>query len=370
MKLIRNQYLLNKYITGVTITYLAWYLLNALYLFIRHDALEHYGDIIGIDVYDNIRSELNFALFANGFISIFLSIFSWNFYYFLDRRGRMGSTKRILIALMMVIIVTPTFTLLTGYVGRIFFPGGIPYFNNLNEGSFFIYMFYVFISTVMINSLFQLKDILGPELFSTVIQGNYYVPKEEERIFMFLDLNNSTTIAECLGHLKYSHFISDCYTFMTDAIDQNKASVYQYVGDEIVLTWPLKKGLKNNRCIQILFDIQNELESKRDYFINNYGSVPVFKAGVHAGNVAATQIGVIKREMAYHGDVVNSTSRLQEMCKELNVNYLISEFLVKKLNYNFVELGVVQPRGKYQKIKVFGLENQISYQPISSQSVG
>ncbi|ANQ52824.2 adenylate/guanylate cyclase domain-containing protein [Flammeovirga sp. MY04] len=366
MKFIRNHYLLNKYITGVSISYVAWYSLNALYLFIRHDALSQYSELLN---YESIHYELNFALFANGFISIFLSIFSWNFYYFLDRRGRMGTTKRIIIAILLVSIVTPSFLFLTRMAGTMVFPDGIPYFNNFTEGGFLVYIFYVLMSTVLINSLFQLKDILGPELFSTVIQGNYYVPKEEERIFMFLDLNNSTTIAECLGHLNYSHFISDCYTTMTDAIDQNKASVYQYVGDEIVLTWPIKKGIKKNRCIQILFDIQNSFEERREYFTKQFGSFPEFKAGVHSGKVAATQIGVIKREMAYHGDVVNSTARLQEMCKELGVNYLISKDLADQLDYQFIELGEVQPRGKYQKIKVFGLENPSVYAPVLQKMV-
>ena len=41
--------------------------------------------------------------------------------------------------------------------------------------------------------------------------GYYQKPKEESKIFMFLDLQSSSKIAELLGHEKYSDFIQDCF---------------------------------------------------------------------------------------------------------------------------------------------------------------
>ena len=38
--------------------------------------------------------------------------------------------------------------------------------------------------------------------------------------------------------------LQDCFSFLTNPIYNCEADVYQYVGDEAVLIWPLKKGLK------------------------------------------------------------------------------------------------------------------------------
>ena len=60
-------------------------------------------------------------------------------------------------------------------------------------------------------------------------------PKDEKRIFMFLDLKSSTTIAEEIGHRRYFEFISDFIADVTTPILNNHGEIYQYVGDEIVI---------------------------------------------------------------------------------------------------------------------------------------
>ena len=45
----------------------------------------------------------------------------------------------------------------------------------------------------------QVNDKYGPGVFRDFLLGKYFHPKREERIFMFMDLRSSTTIAEKLG---------------------------------------------------------------------------------------------------------------------------------------------------------------------------
>lgn len=360
MQYLKNRYQFEKYIKGYLISYVAWYIVNALYLVIRYDALNFYNRFIDNSEFFEIHEEIKFALMANGLLALFLSWFSWNFYFFLDKRSQFQTWQRSILVILLVSVETSILLTLGDYLGDKIYPNGLPYFNELSQQSFIIYAIYVFMSGTLINSLFQLKDILGPELFQSVLRGQYYAPKEEHRVFMFLDLYNSTSIAECLGHMKYSKLIQECYRTMTDPISHSKASVYQYVGDEIVLTWPLEKGIKDNRCIQLFYDIDATLKSRSDYFMEKFGVVPEFKAGIHAGVVATTQVGVIKREVAYHGDTVNATSRLQEKCKELGYQVLMSEDVVNLLKKpsTFTEVGTHQFRGKSQPIKIFTTEKK------------
>ncbi|NLR91612.1 MULTISPECIES: adenylate/guanylate cyclase domain-containing protein [Flammeovirga] len=350
-----NNYQVQKYIKGYIISFAAWYVINALYLVIRYDALQFYSRFVDQHEYFLIHEELKVAMVANAIITLFLSWFSWNFYFFLDKRSKLKHWQRGLLILIVGTLEVSLLLHLGDFLGKKFYPDGLPYFNELSQQSFVIYFIYIFMGALVINSLFQLRDILGPELFQSVIQGQYYLPKEEDRIFMFLDLYNSTSIAECLGHLKYSNLIQDSYRIITDAIVKNKASVYQYVGDEIVLTWPTEKGLKENRCIHVFFEIEQALEEKRDYFMEKYGHVPEFKAGLHSGIVATAQVGVIKREVAYHGDTVNATARLQESCKQLGEKILISEVISSKLELPFIDMGEYQFRGKRKAMHVYTL---------------
>ena len=84
---------------------------------------------------------------------------------------------------------------------------------------------------------------LGPGILFQYLTGKYFKPREEERIFMFMDLKSSTAIAEKAGHIMYSKLIQDCYQELTTPVKDNKGEIYQYVGDEVVICWKTKKRI-------------------------------------------------------------------------------------------------------------------------------
>jgi len=59
---------------------------------------------------------------------------------------------------------------------------------------------------------------------------------------MFIDLNDSTTIAEKIGDIEYNKFLNNFFYDITDSIIENYGRIYRYVGDEVVVSWKLKKG--------------------------------------------------------------------------------------------------------------------------------
>jgi len=75
------------------------------------------------------------------------------------------------------------------------------------------------------------------------------------------------------------------------------------------------------------------------------------------GKVTVTELGDIKREIAYHGDVLNTASRIQHKCKELNENLLVSENLSLNLDLdNRFEkslVGEVSLRGKHEPTNIY-----------------
>jgi len=216
------------------------------------------------------------------------------------------------------------------------------------------------ISTLLI-ALLQIRRLHRPGDLIKYVTGRYHLPEEVNKIFLFIDLKSSTAIAERIGNTRYSSFLIDYFHDMTDAILMSKAEIYQYIGDEIILTWYLENGIKDSRCINCFFDILTSIEMKQDTYLKKYGVHPEFKAALHAGKVSVTWIGTIKKEIVYHGDVVNTTARIQDECNKHNQKFLISEHILKNtelpeyLRSEFV--GELQLKGKEKKVKIFGLKS-------------
>jgi adenylate cyclase len=217
----------------------------------------------------------------------------------------------------------------------------------------------VFISVTIGVSLFynEINQNLGQGILNNFFTGKYHMPKEEERIFMFLDMKSSTTIAEDMGHVKYFGMLKEYFSDLTNPIIQHFGEIYQYVGDEIVVTWTLKKGILHNRCIECFFEMKKTIQNQKDKYQNQFGLVPEFKAGFHYGKVITGEIGVIKKEIIFTGDVLNTTARIQSLCNGYGVDLLVSEPLMKKLNllppFQMKAMGKNELRGRDEKIDLF-----------------
>jgi adenylate cyclase len=223
---------------------------------------------------------------------------------------------------------------------------------------FYVYLFWLFVVVITLIGL-SVNDKYGPGVFKSFILGKYFHPKREERIFMFLDLRSSTTIAEKLGEEKYFNFLKDLFMDATPAILNSKGQIYQYVGDEIVISWKTESGTENANCIQCFFDIQQCLLDKAAYYQEKYDNVtPQFKAGLHYGAVMVGEMGIVKRDIVYSGDVLNTAARIQSKCNELGKNIILSKYLLEKLEplpnpFRSIALGEMELRGKQESVMLY-----------------
>ena len=100
---------------------------------------------------------------------------------------------------------------------------------------------------------------------------------------------------------------------------------------------------------------------KSKHFEKVYGLKPVFKAGLHGGMVMAGEMGIIKREIAYSGDVLNTTARIRSRCNEYNAHLLISSYIESSLDRTKVgatisPIGNIELRGKEESLDLFKVE--------------
>lgn len=229
---------------------------------------------------------------------------------------------------------------------------GIHYMNN------YVVWLIVLLLTIIV---MMVNDKYGPGVFRDFLLGKYFHPTREERIFMFLDLRNSTTIAETLGEEKYFDFIKEVFKDATPGIIASRGEIYQYVGDEIIVSWKMDRGTKNANCIRSFFEVQTTLRRQTSSYKKKFGVSPEFKAGLHYGYVMAGELGVVKRDISFSGDVLNTTARIQGKCNELGVNILFSKHLLDKLSLSISafqpkEIGSMLLRGKQQEMVLYTVE--------------
>jgi adenylate cyclase len=200
------------------------------------------------------------------------------------------------------------------------------------------------------NFMDELHRKLGRDAIYNLVLGKYHQVKQEERLFLFIDINNSTDIAEEMGELEFSHFLQDYFYDISEPIARYFGRVYQYVGDEVVVTWPLKKGVKFAVCVRCFFAIQKQIKRYKTQYEKRYGRVPEFKASLHGGNIVVSEVGKYKSEIAYHGDVLNTTSRILGKCHELESELLISDWVLDKVELpKYLKtdaMGTFQLKGK------------------------
>jgi adenylate cyclase len=208
-----------------------------------------------------------------------------------------------------------------------------------------------------------ISDNLGHNVLLNFFSGKYHKPQEEQRIFMFLDMRSSTTIAEQLGHEKYFRLLKMYYQAMSQPIIDHQGEVYQYIGDEVVVSWKSKKGINQVNCLACFYAIQGSIASKQKVFESQFGLTPGFKAGMHLGDVTTGEIGALKKEIVFTGDVLNTTARIQGLCNQYKADLIISEELKLALGivngFKYRHLNSLPLKGKSLAVNLYSVE-QIS----------
>lgn len=218
-----------------------------------------------------------------------------------------------------------------------------------------IYWMIIFFVTQLI---LIINEKYSPGVFLDILAGKYINPKIEKRIVMFIDLKDSTPIAEKLGHAQYFEFIRDFIYRVSQALIEFDATIYQYVGDEVVCSW-LFEGRNTRKCLGAVIECRKNIQTKSEHFRRKYGIVPEFRVGIHVGEVTVGEIGVIKKDLAMSGDTMNTTARIRSACNDLNHHFIVSKDFVDNIDlqkWQTESLGMVELKGKGSSIELFTLK--------------
>lgn len=209
-------------------------------------------------------------------------------------------------------------------------------------------------------SYLEIRRLHNPGDIRKYLMGRYRYPEREHRVFLFADLEGSTRLAEKLGPELYSRMIGDCYRDISEAILAWRGSVYQYVGDEVIVSWRFDAGIRRAACVRCFADMCRLLEKRRARYEKLYGEAPRFRASLHGGAVVTTWIGLAKTELAFHGDALNAAARLQGVCKSAGERCVVSATLLEAMEmpprFGTRSLGHPELRGKEDSFEVFAID--------------
>ncbi|HMQ78991.1 MAG TPA: adenylate/guanylate cyclase domain-containing protein [Ignavibacteria bacterium] len=237
-------------------------------------------------------------------------------------------------------------------------------FRNFITNTYPYIFLFAFSFSFLMNFLIQINDLLGKGILLSYVTGRYHKPKIEERFFMFLDLESSTTIAETIGPVRYHKFMNSYFFDINDPIVGSKGEIYQYVGDEVVVSWKKNNGIQDLNCVKCYFDIKEKIDSLQSKYIREFGLIPGFKAGVHFGEVVIGEVGDSRKEIVFHGDVMNTASRIQAQAKIMNRQFLISEDALQFLDlagkYISTEHGKFKLKGKETETVIYEVTKKMT----------
>jgi adenylate cyclase len=205
--------------------------------------------------------------------------------------------------------------------------------------------------------LLQISRLVGDRTLRDIVLGRYHRSRSEERFFLFVDIVGSTPLAERVGTDAVHRFLGEVFRLASDPIDEHHGDVHQYVGDEVVITWTVADG--RARPLACFFAIERALEGAASGFERDFGAVPRLRAALHAGPVITGEVGGSRRAIVYHGDVMNTTARIEQATRDLGRRFLASEEAVTRLEglggFELEDLGRRELRGRAAPVRLYAI---------------
>ncbi|TCL70274.1 adenylate/guanylate cyclase domain-containing protein [Rhizobium sp. BK251] len=212
--------------------------------------------------------------------------------------------------------------------------------------------------------ILRVRELLGRDVFLSMIVSRYRNPVKEERIFLFIDLVGSTPFAERYGDLRAQQYLSALFAEFAEPVRHSKGTIDDYVGDAAIITWPLERGIRDARCVKCIFDILNAIEDNAETWLQNFGQVPRLRAALHGGFVITAEVGIDHHKISFFGDTVNTTARLETLCRSLNRPVLISTDLANRMTLPDTvqgeDLGSHAVKGRGQTLGVMALTSSVA----------
>ncbi len=217
---------------------------------------------------------------------------------------------------------------------------------------------------------------IGIETLFHLTLGTYHRPVLQEKILVFLDINNSTGLAEELGAVRTKSLVGKFLFDISKPITDYGGDIYLYKGDGLIALWDWREAIRDNRVLRAIDAVFATIRRERSEYLAQFGVVPSFRIGVHGGEVVVSEQGDTKRAIGVYGTTINIAARMEEAAKTHNVACAISGDVVECLrdeDARLVSIGHEKIRGSAVKIPIYeyrvageGCANTVRHLPVQA----
>jgi adenylate cyclase len=183
---------------------------------------------------------------------------------------------------------------------------------------------------------------------------------EVEATILFSDIRGFTSFSEKHSAPEVVAWLNVYFERMAQCVRDHGGIVNKYVGDAILAVFNAPLALDDHaqaavNCAVAMLDSLAELNRALKEQAVEEVKIGI---GIHTGMVVAGNIGSRDRqEYTVIGDTVNTASRIEGLCKKIQVPLLMSEQVYDKLkkSHNIKKIGRVKVKGKEKYVTIFGL---------------
>lgn len=214
-------------------------------------------------------------------------------------------------------------------------------------------------AALAVNFLIQVSNLLGPRTLINFFTGRYHEPSQENRFVLFVDIAGSTGLAERLGGIGIHRFLDRTFRLLNGPVVDYHGEILGYVGDELIVTWPEKRGAADARPLRCFLAMRETLERASPRLSREFGAAPKIRGSLNFGPVIVGEIGDIKRAIVFNGDTMNTAARLEELSRTVEGGFIAARAAIERFDaaapMALRDLGVMPIRGRADTIAVMGL---------------
>ena len=192
-----------------------------------------------------------------------------------------------------------------------------------------------------------------------LLTGHYRRPREERKIFLFLDMKNSSAMVERLGAVSARALIGKFFFDVSGPITDLGGEIYRYTGDGLVAVWSWKSGSKKSRIARTVDAIAAAVRREAEVYRNDFGQLPEFRIGIHGGPIIVCEEGDTRRAIGYYGETIHIAARLEQEARVLDHDCLLSaEIAELQTDYaqRLLPVGELPLRGLSVSVDAYALQ--------------
>lgn len=207
---------------------------------------------------------------------------------------------------------------------------------------------------------------IGVETLFHLMIGTYHRPVLRQKLLLFIDINNSTGLAERLGALETKSLMGKFLFDVSKPITDYGGEIYVYKGDGLIAIWDWQEAIDGNKILRAIDAVFDAIGREGGHYLAQFGVTPTFRIGVHGGEVVVSEQGDTKRSIGIYGSTINIAARMEEAAKAHRIACAISGDVAAALT----ESAGTESAGRLRQIGSDRIHGILAEIPIFEYRVG